>query len=207
MNKFEKLEGLRLQGLNVPEYFLLEKGLTDYVKADEFISRKKGASIRTFTEDASNLECPHYPNQTLERAMELVRTLSSSYYVILAEPIDPRAALAAGTIETDGGVEADSRSLEFTLVLNKGDGAKVRDVIQAGKKDLIFKVAGTEDLSQRPSIPADLLEAIEQAVDSVLSTPHNDHIFEVSLYPSELGTQGTKVIFWEAYKRSNIAKV
>jgi len=179
LNKYERIEKVRLLGLNTEENILVKPDSKSIIY-QTFLKDLDKCSIRTFRNDEHNV--PHYPILTKEEALNIIPILQKQEYnCIVATPIDPKDCEFAG---------ACLKTID-ELIIEIADGpGTVRRVTHESKIDRsytipIYSIQKTSDLK------------VNQCIAKFKNVYLNNIIFEFSWYKIPVGYNYENFICWE----------
>ncbi len=190
MNKFDRIQILKVLGLNTEESILISS-VEDWCNSEEFLNRYEEYSVRTFRGPRYGQSAPHFPIVSREELeADYKSLLEKGLKLIVAAPIDPKDAEMAGCLIYNAGVV----SAEVAL----GPGT-VRRVTSEGRVDLRAK-SEEEEATGDPHLDAAMSEVrgAVRIIESRLPDGNLDGLlFEFSWYSMPVGWKSERLIFWE----------
>ena len=188
LTKFERIRLVRRLGLNTQNDILIT-GEDDWQRNFEWLKQFDRYTVRSFREGPSVGVEPYFAIIDAA-AFEQHRQnlLDQGWELIIAEGVDPKEALLAGTILREGEVT------EVDIV--RGSGSVTRQVTHDGQIDDHFVVNG-EDFTGDGFVD----EALSKIRELEQMKPNLSFlkkvIYEFSYYQPEVGYKRENVIFWE----------
>lgn len=179
LNKWERIQAVKIFGLNTEESILVTKDNLAIVPKLPFLKNKKIFSLRTFSSDDNGLH-PHYP--VIDKAKllkELKLLVRNGYSCIVATCIDPKHAEFAGCAYKRG------KSITFEIAMGPGT---VRRVTHDGKIDKSFTTGIFERTTDK---------RFNYIISIIRRVPVDECIFEFSWYKMPVGHKKQHMIFWE----------
>jgi hypothetical protein len=183
-DKFSSIEFLKSRGLNVPICELV----TDNDTLVARLSTYKAVSIRTFK--PGKIATPHLPNQKFTSGLvsKCIGLIDDGYKLILAQPIDPSNAVVKGNVKID--------SNGWLMEYIKGAGT-VRDIEKTYIDDDNYGSITNDVQLVSKHIGPGAVSIIREVEKMFWGKPI---IVEWSIYSENIGTQNSKIIFWEVRK-------
>jgi len=189
LNKWERIQAIKLFGLNTEESILIDNPKLSNEQL-KFIKTNKMFSLRTFSND-DNANHPHFPVLSRSRlAKEIKLLLECGYSSIVATCIDPRHDELVGC--------AYKRGASITIEVAYGAGT-VRRVTHDGKIDKSFT---TGVFAKRTGD-----RRLDYIISKIKRTPVDDCIFEFSWYKMPVGNKKQHMIFWEVTGANEKGKI
>jgi hypothetical protein len=183
-NKFSSIKFLESRGLNVPVCELV-------IDSDTLVDRLStynAVSIRSFR--PGEVTSPHMPNQKFspDLVSKCLALIDNKYKLILAQPIDPNNAVVKGNVK----ISKEGWLIEYI----KGAGT-VRDIEKTHIDDNNYGSISNDIQLVSKAIGPGAVSIIREVEKMFWGRPI---IVEWSIYSENIGTQDSKIIFWEVRK-------
>jgi len=195
LNKYQKIELVRMLGLNTEENILINS--TDNDDIDRLAAfghehNLKQVSIRTMSTGES-LETPHYPTVNGSEIWDIIEYVTSKGLVaIVATCIDPSYARLAGAIWKKDKVYSGELAIGPHTV---------RRVTRDGIVDISFEYFHWNDLLTitvgRSSLSRPELGMVRTMIDECTKIPFSKCLIELSYYSIPVGWNKQNVIIWD----------
>ena len=198
MNKYQKIELVRLMGFNTEENILIslweeydQKKFNDFVTAHNI----SDVSIRTMiTTETRDKTTPHFPIIDINGAKEIIKRLISEHFLcIVATPIDPKNALIAGAA-----VKSEKKnSIVFDIACGPGT---VRRVTRDGIIDIFCEYNQEHKVAMikgNKGISKTFIEIVTAVVKEISKIPIKNCSIEFSYYSHPVGYKKENIIIWD----------
>ena len=194
MNKLERIDIVRLLGLNTQEHVLISSE-DDVTQNSSWLAAVDKYTVRTFSRTPRHVTEPSFPiidaREFLER--HLRQLLRDGWNVIVARGIDPQYAEFAGAIMRDGWQTV----VEIAYGIPYGRPVTVRRVSHEGLIDRAFECHGAGCYVGDEKVDSALAQvyAVERRFPAIEGLRHV--IYEFSYYAIPVGWKRENIIFWE----------
>jgi len=198
MNKYQKIELVRLMGFNTEDNILVS--LWEQYDQDKFNNfviahNISDVSIRTMaTTQTKDKKTPHFPLIDINGAKEIIpRMLNDHFICIVATPIDPKDAMIAGAA-----VKSEKKnSIVFDIACGPGT---VRRVTHEGIIDIFCEYNQEHKVAMikgNKGVSKTFVEIVTSTINEVAKIPIKNCSIEFSYYNHPVGYKKENIIIWD----------